>query len=463
MENQESYWFDDPIHGRIQFQPLHKMIIDTWEVQRLQGIKQLSTVYLVYRSANHTRFEHSIGVAFLAGQVIREFQINPPPALKKQNLLADRIVAEIAGLIHDVGHGPFGHGVTETLMKWHTASPEYHESCTKAVIRGEYKDIDCEYYHKDSQGLPDILERLYNETGFTPEEFAEIVDGNSPDPEKTYLGQLISSPLDVDRLDYLMRDLHYVGVRRGGIDIDSMVHALTVTRIWEEKPGIPGSCELAIDLRAKTLVEALLTTRDLMYADVYHHPVNRSAQGMLTRAGNKLIEDKVITTRQFVRMTDDSFMEALRKHNGYTKDVAKRIDNRKIFERVEELEYTYNDLVNQKAWSQISRFINIPRLVKKHEEELAEVLGLEEGQVILDFPPSAKFLEAEANVMIDDKQYEKLKTVSLLARFIYETTFERRWKMMVFTSIPKKDTAKRQQLIKEVRGLFNLSSSLSKY
>lgn len=461
LANEEVYWFDDPIYGRILFGPLHRMIIDTWEVQRLQGIKQLSTVYLVNRSANQTRFEHSIGVAYLGGQVIREFLINPPPALKRQEP-TDRTVVEIGGLIHDVGHGPFGHGVTETILKWQQVPEPFHEFCTKEVIIGGYQDIDSKHYY-DSPGIAEILDALYKETGFTPQEFAEMVVGNSPNPEKTYLAQLISSPIDMDRLDYLIRDLHYVGVRRGGVDVGSILHALTVVKVWGERPGIPESLELAIDLKAKTCAEALLMTRDLMYADVYHHPVNRSAQGMLSRAGNRLINDKVITVKEFVRMTDDGFLDALRQHDKYAQDIAKRIDNRRVFGRVEELEYTYNDLVNQGVWSQILRFIDIPRLVQEREKELTDDLRLEEGHVILDFPPSAKFLEAEARVAIDEGRYEKLKTVSRITRHIYETAYERRWKMMVFTSIPKEETNKRQRLVDKIKGLLNLKGSPSKY
>ena len=111
-----------PIHGIIGITPLMKKIIDTPEFKRLHGLRQLGAAYLVYPSANHTRFEHSIGVAHLAGIMIKHLQQNQP-----ELEITDRTIelVQIAGLVHDIGHGPFSHMYDEIME--HYGLPEHEE------------------------------------------------------------------------------------------------------------------------------------------------------------------------------------------------------------------------------------------------------------------------------------------------------------------------------------------------
>ena len=454
-----SAFFRDPVHGPIRFGEPASSIIDTYEVQRLQYIRQLSTVYLVHRSANHTRFEHSIGVAHLAGQAIRNLQLAKDLPEGVTLSAEDRMIVEIAGIVHDAGHGPFGH-VTESVLAWSGVEPNDHETFTRAVINGEFQEEDGEQIRRYPGGksLLSKLDAIMENLGITTQELAYLATGRFH-PKKDFMAQLISSPTDVDRLDFLARDTYFVGLGRGIIDIDTVAGALTVvtTESGPERPW-PAN-ELAVDIQALAAIEATLAVRDHMYAEVYSLPINRAAQAMLLRATKRLLDGNKISYKEFVRLTDHSLLLMLRSEgDDYCRDVAWRIENRRILQRVPELEYTYYDLETAQKWDEFVRYIDNPRKNVDLENEFASRMNPRpaDGEIIVDLPhpKRARFVEADAKIRTRGSA-RSLVEVSPLVRFINETALRRRWRMMVFVPFSQQDP-RYSLLVKEFRERFGL-------
>lgn len=179
----------DPLHGTVVLSELEEKILDTPSMQRLRGIRQLAAAYLVYPGANHTRFEHSIGTLFLADRICRELKLPAEKAAK----------VRLAALLHDVGHTAFSHEA-ETILMRHIGNHE--EIGEKMVQSGEIADIlSGSYSAKEIALLP-----------------------------RTPLGEIITSDIGADRMDYLLRDSHYTGVAYGVIDADRICSTLSLAK-----------------------------------------------------------------------------------------------------------------------------------------------------------------------------------------------------------------------------------------
>ncbi|XP_041655360.1 deoxynucleoside triphosphate triphosphohydrolase SAMHD1-like [Cheilinus undulatus] len=203
--------FNDPIHGHIELHPLLVKIIDTPQFQRLRNIKQLGAVYFVYPGASHNRFEHSIGVAYLAGELVKALQTRQ---LELEINEKDILCVQIAGLCHDLGHGPFSH--------------LYDQKFLPKAGRGEWKheqgSIDMFNHMVKSNNLEPVMEEL----GLEPDDIVFIKEMINPPNEaqgqewqyrgrkqdKAFLYDIVSNKrngIDVDKFDYLARDAYHLG------------------------------------------------------------------------------------------------------------------------------------------------------------------------------------------------------------------------------------------------------------
>ena len=215
----------DTVHGSVKLDELALQLIDEPFMQRLNSIRQLGLCYLVFPGANHSRLEHSLGAYHLAGRVCRELEADPTEA----NLL------RAAGMLHDVGHGPFSH-VLETVL--HQKTGKNHMEIGTGIIEGKL-----ESYLGEENRIPEILES----NGISPGDISRLITGSSKAPtlydfpfpraaEKGmgedalphYIKQLMHSTVDIDQIDYLLRDSHYTGVAHGGIDIDRLMRTLCI-------------------------------------------------------------------------------------------------------------------------------------------------------------------------------------------------------------------------------------------
>jgi len=226
---------NDPVYGFLRFPEPEVMavIAHPW-FQRLRHIKQMGMASLVYPGAVHTRLHHSLGACHLMGEALH--------VLKTKGISytsEECVAARLAILMHDIGHGPFSHALEHSLVK-----DISHETISKM-----------------------IMQRLNTEMGGTLQKAIEIFDHAYP---KKYLHQLVSSQLDMDRMDYLNRDSFFTGVSEGVIGYDRILQMITIE-----------NDELVVEEKAVHSVEKFIISRRLMYWQVYLHKTVLGAEQLL--------------------------------------------------------------------------------------------------------------------------------------------------------------------------------------
>ena len=245
----------DPVHDyiHIDYQVIWD-VINTKEFQRLRRIHQMGTSYLVYHTAEHSRFSHSLGVYEIVRRMTTEVE-----DLNTQLTESEKIQVMLAGLCHDLGHGPFSH-FFELVIE------ESHEKLTERILIEE-SDV-----HR-------VLEKA--EPGLS-HRVASILNHTHP---KTVLTQLISSQLDADRMDYLLRDAFFTGTSYGTFDLGRILRTLRMV-----------NNRLAIKHSGIHSIEDYIMARYHMYWQVYFHPTSRAVEALLLAFFRRLKE----------RMNEDS-------------------------------------------------------------------------------------------------------------------------------------------------------------
>lgn len=365
----------DPVHGYIELDELALRLIDTPQVQRLRRIRQLGLSNMVYPGANHTRFEHSLGTMHLANSM-------------KYNIDDDDVSGNFdelsaAALLHDVGHPPFSH-VTEDIIKKYTGKG--HED-VKNILRHSHVAEILDDYSINAANVEKHIK------GITP------------------IGQILSSEIDVDRMDYLVRDAHYTGVPHI-TDTDRLIHEM---RFFENK--------LVVNSGGLRAAESLLLARFLMHPTVYYHHVSRIAETMYVHAVEYMIEDgdNVLNPNDLRYMDDYQIMAKLSASQGYPKEIYTRLNERRMFKRAI---YVGFEMVGE----------NVLKLRGKEHRlrrEIAESAGIDEGYVLVDIPKKPVIAEMKAKVMIDGEM-KRLDEASTLVNSL-EAAHVMSWRMGVYT------------------------------
>lgn len=238
---QEEKVFKDPVHRYVHVrEKLIWDLVNSREFQRLRRIKQLGTSYLTFHGGEHSRFNHSLGVYEIMRRILETFE-------GRANLnREERLLCMCAALLHDVGHGPFSHSF-EKVFRFH------HEDWTKAILLGETQI---------NQILRTVGEQF-------PQKVAEVI---AKTYENKLIVSLISSQIDADRMDYLLRDAYYTGVNYGNFDIERILRVM--------RPHEDGA---VIKFSGMHAVEDYIMSRYQMYWQVYFHPVTRSAEVVLNK------------------------------------------------------------------------------------------------------------------------------------------------------------------------------------
>jgi hypothetical protein len=332
----------DSVHDHIEVEGVAEALLDTPAVQRLRRVKQLGTVELVYPSANHTRFEHSLGVYHLASRALSHLGV--------EGRTAARVRA--AALLHDVGHGPYSHNVEDLVAR---ETGRYHDEVDDLLAQGEVGEV-------------------LRDHDLDPATVAELVRG-----EGQY-GQLVSGELDVDRMDYLVRDAHHTGVPYGTIDHERLVRELTF--VDGELVLAPGNVQTA---------ESLLLARALMNPAVYGHPVARIGKAMLRRATERLLDAGEVTGDRLRRMDDPELQVALRESDA-TSGLADRLARRDLYKRAvwAELDDVPSDLLDADH-----------ERVRALERTIASRAGLPPEAVVLDVPERPSMCESSTRVVVN--------------------------------------------------------------
>lgn len=228
---------NDPVHGFINIPA--DLIFDLIEhpvFQRLRRIKQLGLTYYVYPGATHTRFQHTLGAVHLMSQAITNLRLKQVEISPEEEE-----AALIAILLHDIGHGPFSHALENSLI--HDFS---HEDLSEYLMA---------YLNKEFSGKLDLAIEIFNNKY-----------------RKRFLHQLVSSQLDMDRMDYLKRDSFYTGVVEGNIGTDRIIKMLNVI-----------DDQLAVESKGIYSIEKFLMARRLMYWQVYYHKTVISSEFLLVK------------------------------------------------------------------------------------------------------------------------------------------------------------------------------------
>lgn len=328
----------DPIHRYIRFSETEREIVDTVIFQRLRGIRQLAGAHLVYPSAQHSRFEHSIGTMHIAGYA--------GETLFSKGYFGDGDKVQqlrLAALLHDIGHGPFSHLFEEVLMEKHNIN---HEDMGKQIIsRSEISDI----LRKHGYNSSDICKLSFGQSNIQ------------------FFNEIISGALSADMMDYLPRDGLFTGVEYGKIDYHRLISSFEVTT----------DGHLAINKSALYSLESMLISRYEMYKAVYFHKTVRSAEVMLLRsimlADEQLnLTDK--TLNKYLSLTDEITLERIRLLGNDNKSavrLAQDYKSRKLLKCVYEKFLHSHDKLNRKLHAKAlfgleSRISEIAQLKKKN-------------------------------------------------------------------------------------------------
>jgi len=312
--------FRDPIHGYIKVYDFERDLINTPAFQRLRRIKQLGLTNLVHHGADHTRFAHSLGVMDLADRTIQILLTKPQSGRllkwkkKKVEVERNRALIRLLALLHDVGHSPFSHAGEKDLFP----GGMNHKTYAARVIR------------EDAE-IADLLDGcLKNRYGIGKEEIGDFFDNGVVTPP--ILGQIIDGPLDVDRMDYLLRDSLYTGVEYGKFDLDRLLHTLTVV-----KHPVSKEIGLGIEEGGVYTAEALMLARYYMFLQVYFHPVRRAYDLHIRDFVKEELGSWPDSVSEFLKWDDVSIYELIRSKRTCTDRggrLADRIVTRRHYEKV---------------------------------------------------------------------------------------------------------------------------------
>ncbi|GAA4870125.1 HD domain-containing protein [Paenibacillus vulneris] len=314
---QEEKVFKDPVHKYIYVQDQTIWdLINTKEFQRLRRIRQLGTCFLTFHGAEHSRFSHSLGVYEITRKIISQFERNGYEDWPRE----ERLLSLCAALLHDVGHGPFSHSIEKTFGT-------HHEEWSCRIVLGDTE-------------VNKVLKRV---SPTFPQRVAGVI-------AKTYKQEivvsLVSSQLDADRMDYLLRDAYYTGVNYGTFDLERILRVMR-----------PFQGHIVVKESGMHAVEDYLMSRYQMYWQVYFHPVTRSAEVILHKIferAKQLYEENysfsfmlppllnlfrgTLSIQEF-HLLDEAFMQTVlmqwtNEQDAILVDLCSRFLNRKLFKYV---------------------------------------------------------------------------------------------------------------------------------
>ncbi|PXY70901.1 MAG: metal-dependent phosphohydrolase [Methanobacteriota archaeon] len=372
---------NDAIHGMFRIDGVRRELLATPEFNKLSHIKQLGLAHLVFPGAHHTRFEHSLGVSHLGGLMADSVGLDDH----------EKEVVQVAGMLHDVGHGPYSHTLEHIL---HERGGADHMHITEGIIMGDYEILreGEESLFSDRQRIPDILEK----NGIDPQEVASLIHGadaggsernlfhwnegsSTFESEDHTLANLVHGPVDCDQLDYLLRDAHFTGVRHGVVDHLRLIDCLT---------RVGG--EVAVKEGGITALEGMLMARGLMYSAVYFHRVTRVTEMMLSRAVERSA-DKLPDAVEMQRMVDAEIWQALDEAGGIAQEMLRRLKYRQL------LKVCVTRTRDELSDGQVARLVELAtdsEIRRGIEDEIAGRSRVPEGFVAIDVP-SVKLLLSE--------------------------------------------------------------------
>jgi len=336
--------YRDPVHNIISLdesKPEDRLIVDlvdSAEFQRLRRIKQLGLALYTYQGAEHSRFTHSLGVMHVMTRTLALLSSHHPVSDES------RVVGRAGALLHDLGHGPLSH-VVEKLFRFH------HEDWTRRIVLDRTTEVN------------KILRSFENEL---PEKLASLYQHNySP----AFVSQLVSSQLDCDRMDYLLRDSLMTGAKYGMYDLEWVLHALRLDEAGDR---------IFVEAKGLFAVEEYLQARYYMFRQVYFHRTLRSAEAVLISALNrarfliasgklrfsvpgspfeKMLLGEEASTAEYLQLDDTDLAfrikEWSRDEDEILSDLSGRLLHRRLFKAID-----LSSTMPEQFWSEAAKLVS---------------------------------------------------------------------------------------------------------
>jgi len=340
------YWGEikDPVHGYVYITEAEKQVIDSFPVQRLRRLRQLAGAEYVYPAANHTRFEHCVGVMHLAGLMAEN------PYLSKHFNEEQYQLIRIAALLHDVGHGPFSHVFEHLLVKF---------------LHKTHEDINVWIVQKSE------LKDTINKIGYNPDEAAKLSVGWLHKPKRAFMDQIIRSAVDVDKLDFVVRDTYHTGAQYGYVDVIRLIQTLDIL-----------DQNLAVDLGALSALESFILARVESFKSIYFHRVGRAAQIMLATAMEEAKDELGLTsfkTPEEYLAFDDYTVWTMLKKSKKSKKVIENLEKRRLLKGA----YDRTFYVRDKT---VSNLFSHEEIRNQLRDQIAEKAKVKPRDVVIDVP-----------------------------------------------------------------------------
>lgn len=344
----------DPIHGYIKPNLEEIKILDSKPVQRLRKVKQMSTSSLVYPSATHTRFSHSIGVMHIAGMFADSLGLSEN---KRREL-------RISGLIHDIGHGPFSHTSDRVSSRYGFT----HEKHSCEILRNQL-------YEK----IPDDISISSIEDNILSQSDLKVIAGD----------------IDADRIDYLNRDAINTGLDHGSIDFETIIEFADVK-----------DDRLVFDRKATYAITELLAARLYMHNAIINHHVSRQAETILERALDLYVQKNSV--KKMMRHNDYTMHTELINSGEKITKLYNRVIERDLLKKC----YTIRgNSIDRNIMNKLSKL-----KAKKCEKQIADIIGIERTDVIVVTPMLSESESLNVPIIDDNKNIRQLKEISNLAQ-----------------------------------------------
>lgn len=381
---------DVPLTPRVQ------RIIDTAAFRRLAHISQLGLVPLVYPAANHTRFEHSLGVYRLALLFLQQLSRDERFGAAIDAATAERFIA--AALLHDIGHWPFCHPIEDIRL----AEVPSHESLAAGyLIEGEIADV------------------LRTDWRIDPHEVATLLSAERRDTGSRLLSSMLSGPIDVDKMDYLQRDSLHAGVPYGrNFDQQRLIGSLCLNEAGDG---------LAITDKGKTAAEMMVFARYVMFSEVYWHHGVRSATAMLQRAFYEL-RNRLDLERLF-RLTEPAFIAEIQR-TATGSSAAELLDGlfgpaRRLYKRLAR----FSLFEEPRIYHRLARrpYPWLVRCAERFSELATAAVGesIAPNEILFDAPPVEREIEFDFEVYFrKEGWYRRLREISPVVRTLAKEQFD---------------------------------------
>ena len=378
----------DPVHGDVDFTEGERGILDAREVQRLRGIKQLGTSYLVYPGALHTRFDHSIGTMSTAKRIIeilrsKGFEIT----------VEDEMLITASALTHDVTHVPFGHTFEDErkILPGHEKGDRFQRLLADGELSDQLRDLGIK------EGVMSLLQAR------------EPIEESLREP---WRAQVVKDSISADLLDYLRRDSYFTGLQQ---DYDNRVFRYFTLAEVEVKGGAREV--LAVDLGkggmvrqdARSEVLHLLRMRYFLTERVYYHHAKQSSGAMVSKALEIAMKDG-LEPWELVWMNDWTLLQLLRERGGSARRLIEGVESRKLLKRA----FVLGAEIGRSRRNELISEYNRPGRERESLEELivgrleGQGVEAEEGDVIVHCPDLGTMKEARVFAKDEEGMVERL-------------------------------------------------------